>query len=196
MRLLAILGILVVAAGMAAGCSSPPPFNFYTLSAVAGPSGAPSTWVVALGPVTIPGMVDRPEIVVSTGPNAVKLDDFNRWASPLQDNLSHALAEDLSILLGTPQVVINTLPLAAEADLRVAVDVRSFDSTLGDSAALDAVWTIRRVKDKKTLSGHSSVREGVVGGGYPALAGAHSRALAKMSREIADAIIALQRDPA
>ena len=145
-------------------------------------------------PVTLPGTVDRPEFVVSAGPNAVKLDDFNRWASPLQDNLSHALAQDLSTRLGTSQVVVNTLPLAAEADIRVGVDVRSFESTLGDSAALDAVWTIRRVKDKKVQSGHSAVRERVTDAGYDALAGAHSRALAKVSREIADAVIAKQRD--
>jgi uncharacterized lipoprotein YmbA len=150
--------------------------------------------VVALGPVTVPAVVDRPEIVVTTGPNEVNLDDFNRWASPLQDNLSHATADDLALLLGTPHVVLSSLLLAAEPDFRVAIDVRSFDSTLGDSASLDAIWTVRRTRDNKAQTGHSAVRASVTNTGYQAIAAAHSRALAKMSQDIADAILVLQRD--
>jgi uncharacterized lipoprotein YmbA len=156
--------------------------------------GTLSALVVALGPVTVPAVVDRPEIVVTTGPNEVNLDDFNRWASPLQDNLSHAIADDLALELGTPHVVLNSLLLATEPDFRVAIDVRSFESTLGDSASLDAIWTVRRTRDKKAQTGHSAIRERVSNASYQAMAGAHSRVLARMSQDVADAILALQRD--
>lgn len=194
MRLTALLAIVCVATALVAGCATPPPFRYYTLSATAAPYEPASSLVVALGPVLVPAAVDRPEIVVRTGPNEVRLDDFNRWVSPLQDNLSQVIAEDLALSLGTPRVTRSSQPLAANADYRVAVDVRSFESTLGESASLDAIWTIHRTKDKKMQTGHTFVRESVADASYQAIAGAHSRAAARMSRDIAEAIRALQRD--
>jgi uncharacterized lipoprotein YmbA len=197
MRLRVVLAAVPVALGLAAGCSTPPPSRFYTLAATATSAAAPqpSTLVIAVGPVTVPSVVDRPEFVVSTGPNEVRLDDFNRWASPLQDGLSRAVAENLVVILGTPRVVRFPQTLATEPDYRVAVEVRTFESTPGKSAALDAVWTVRRMKDGKTQTGRTSARESVAETGYDALAGAHSRAVARLSQDIANATLALQSAP-
>jgi len=194
MRPTALLGIVCVTIGLATGCATQQPFRYYTLRMAAEPAATASTLVIALGPVTVPAVVDRPEIVVSTGRNELRLDDFNRWASPLQDNLSRVMADDLATLLGAPRVIRFPQPLAADPDYRVAVDVRSFESTLGESASIDAVWTIRRSKDRKTQTGQTSVRERVADPGYEALAGAHSRAAAKVSLDIADAIRRMQRE--
>ncbi len=105
MRPRAGIAIACAAIGLAAGCGTSPPSRFYTLGPTAAPAASTSTLVVAVGPVTIPAVVDRPEFVVNTGPNEVKIDDFNRWAAPLQDGLSRAVAENLVALLGTPRVV-------------------------------------------------------------------------------------------
>ena len=193
MRLRIAFAALPVVVGLAAGCSTPPPSRFYTLAATATSTSAPqpSTLVIAVGPVTVPSVVDRPEFVVSTGPNEVRLDDFNRWASPLQDGLSRAIAENLVAILGTPRVVRFPQTLATEPDFRVAVEVRTFESTPGKSTALDAVWTVRRAKDGKTSTGRTSAREAVSESGYDALAAAHSRAVARLSEDIANATLAL-----
>ena len=194
MRPTALLAIVCMATGLATGCATQQPFRYYTLRVAVEPAAVASTLVIALGPVTVPAVVDRPEIVVSTGRNELKLDDFNRWASPLQDNLFRVIADDLSTLLGSPRVIRFPQPLAADPDYRVAIEVRSFESNLGESAAIDAVWTIRRMKDRKTQTGQTSVRERIADPGYEALAGAHSRAAAKLSQDIADAIRQLQRE--
>ena len=193
MRRRAILAVAIAAAAIAAGCGTSPPSRFYTLSATAAPATTPSTLFVAVGPVTVPAVVDRPEFVVSTGPNELRLDEFNRWASPLQDNLSRAVAENLVAILGTPRVILFPQALASDPDYRVAIEVRTFDSVPGKSAALDAVWTIRRAKDGKTQTGRTSARETVADASYEALAAGHSRAVARLSQEIADAILAMQR---
>jgi len=195
MHLRIVLAALPVVVGLAAGCSTPPPSRFYTLAATATATSTsapqPSTLVIAVGPVTVPSVVDRPEFVVSTGPNEVRLDDFNRWASPLQDGLSRAIAENLVAILGTPRVVRFPQTLATEPDYRVAVEVRTFESTPGKSTALDAVWTVRRAKDGRTSTGRTSARETVTENGYDALAAAHSRAVARLSEDIANATLAL-----
>jgi uncharacterized protein len=194
MRPTALLAIVCVSTWLATGCASQPPFRYYTLRAAVEPAAVASPLVISLGPVTVPSVVDRPEIVVSTGGNELKLDDFNRWASPLQDNLSSVLAEDLATLLGAPSVIRYPQALAGDPDYRVAVDVRRFESTLGEAASIDAVWTIRRTKDRKTQTGQTSVREPIAAPGYEALAAAHSRAAARLSRDIAEAIRKLQRE--
>ena len=109
----------------------------------------------------MPAVVDRPQIVVSTGANQVRLDEFNRWASPLQDNISRVVAENLVAMLGTPRVTLFPQTLSADADYRVAIEVQRFESTPGKSATLDAVWTVRRTKDGKTQTGpHHRARDG------------------------------------
>lgn len=194
MRATALTGIVCVITAFLTACATSPPTRFYTLTATAAPAATPSALVVAVGPVTLPATVDRPEIVVSAGRNELIPDDFHRWASPLQDNFSRVIAEDLGLILGSPRVGRFPPALGVDADYRVFVDVRSFNSTLGEAAAIDAMWTVRRMKDKKTQSGRTVARESTADGSYQALAAAHSQAAAKMSRDIADAIAALQRD--
>ena len=198
MRRIARLCALCALAVLAAGCSTPTS-RLYTLSrapAPATPAAAPMpSATVVVGPVSIPAIVDLPQIVVSTGANSVTLDEFNRWASPLQSNISRVVAENLVTLLGTPRVSQFQQSLNLDADYRVAIEVQSFDSMLGDAATLNAVWVVRRTKDGKAQTGRTSVREPTGAAGYDALAAAHSRALARMSQEIADVIRGLDRAP-
>jgi len=191
MKRVPVFAIACALAVLAAGCASPPA-SFYTLTATAAPGSAPSKLTVAVGPVSVPATIDRPQIVVNTGANQVSIDEFNRWAAPLQDNLQRVVAENLVALLGTSRVTLYPT-LAADLDFRVQVEVRNFESTPGKQALLDAVWTVRRMKDGKSETGRTSVRETPSEGGYGPLAAAHSRAVARMSQDIAEAVRALAR---
>ena len=176
------------------GCRSPQA-HFYMLSATAARATIASSLSIAVGPVSVPVVVDRPEIVVSTSPNEVWPDDFNRWASPIRDSLSRAVAENLAAILGTSRVSLFPQTLSPEADYRVAIDVRRFESTPGKTANLDALWTVRR-KDGTTQTGRTDVTEEVHGNNYGALAAAHSRGIERLSQDIAQGIGALQASDA
>jgi len=190
--------VLCLAVALAASCASSPS-RFYTLSptasAGASSSAATSKLSVVVGPVAIPSIVDLPQIVVSTGPNQVTIDEFNRWASPLPNNISRVVAENLVQLLGTPRVSQFQQSLAADGDYRVAIEVQSFESALGDAATLNAAWLVRRTRDGKSETGRTTVREPTAEKTFDALAAAHSRALSRMSQDIADAVRALDRAP-
>ena len=173
------------------GCASPPA-NFYTLRATAAAGSAQSNISIAVGPVTVPATIDRPQIVVSGSGNQLTIDDFNRWASPVQDNLVRVVADNLVAILGSPRVTLYPT-LATSVDFRVQIEVRNFESAPGKYALLDAVWTVRRMKDGKSETGRSSVREAITESGYDALAAAHSRAVARMSQDIAEAVSTLER---
>jgi hypothetical protein len=179
-------------AAAVAGCASPPS-RFYTLSADAPPGPVTSTAVIAVGPVSVPEVVDRPEIVVRTGPNQVTVDEFNRWASPLQSDIARVVAENLARLLGTPRAAVFVEAPASDAAYRVTIDVQRFESAPGEAATLDAIWAVERTRDSQTRTDRTTVREPAPEAGYDAIAAAHSRAVARLSHDIADAVRALQR---
>jgi hypothetical protein len=182
----AALCILVSALMAVTGCASAPP-KFYSLSSTSTPIGvAPANLAVLVGPISIPASVDRPEFVVEDGANKVDIEEFNRWSAPLNDSIAKVVARDLSALLGTPDVA--TAPLANfNAAYRVTIDVQRFDSIRGQGAMLDAVWVVRKANGD-TRSGRTVAHETVQGDGFDALAAAHSRALARMSADIATVI--------
>jgi uncharacterized protein len=187
-RIIARLVAVALLAASAAGCSTSAPAQFYTLDPTASPNGAPLAHAtVMVGPVSIPAAVDRPQFVVEAAPNRVEVDEFNRWAAPLSDSIARAVAGDLVVQLGTPEVA--TAPLANfNPAYAVTIEVQRFDSIRGQAALLDAVWTVRRTADGETRSGRTTAREPVQGDGFEALAAAHSHALARMSSDIAAAI--------
>ncbi|HEY2486757.1 MAG TPA: PqiC family protein [Candidatus Binataceae bacterium] len=184
--LAAALCIMVSALMAVTGCTSAPP-KFYSLSSTSTPIGlAPANLAVLVGPISIPAGVDRPEFVVQDGGNKVDIEEFNRWSAPLNDSIAKVVAGDLSALLGTPDVA--TAPLANfNAAYRVTIDVQRFDSIRGQGAVLDAVWVVRKANGA-TQTGRTVAHETVQGDSFDALAAAHSRALARMSADIATAI--------
>jgi uncharacterized protein len=170
------------------GCGTSAPPRFYRLDSAATPSGAPSVQTaVMVGPVAVPAAVDRPEFVVQVSPNRIEVEEFDRWAAPLDDGIARAVAGDLSVLLATPNVT--TAPLADfKPAYSVTINVQRFESVKGEVAVVDAVWAVRREAGGKTRSGRTIAQEAAQGEGFDALAAAHSKALAKLSSDIAAAI--------
>jgi len=185
-----LVGTFSLLLGLAGGCASAPS-HFYTLSASGATPKDSSDVSVAVGPVSIPAVVDRPQIVVSIGPNQVRLEEFDRWALPLQNNIARVIAENLTVQLGTPRVTVFPELTSMDADYRAIIDVQRFDSVPGEAATLEALWIVRRMKDAKAERGRTVVREAVQTKDYEALAAGHSRAVARLSRDIADAVGAL-----
>jgi len=172
---------------LAAGCASAPS-RFYTLNSTAKSDGAPAVnYSIVVGPVTVPAEVNRPQFTVQVAPNQVAVDEFNRWAAPLNENIARVVAEDLTTLLAASQV--STLPLANfEPTYRVSIEIQQFESVPGKYATVEAVWVVRKTADKNSLSGHTLATEPVSGDAFDALAAAHSRALTKVSADIAAVI--------
>jgi uncharacterized protein len=185
-----LYGPLVAAAVcLLAACGTSPRPSFYTLSADASLEAAPNTMPlrVIVGPVTVPELVDKPQIVTRREPNEVGINEFARWGEPLKENIARTLAADLSRLLGSDNVSV--YPQGPDVKpYQVRVDVMRFESVPGDSVTLDALWTVRSPDSTARFDGHTVAHESTDGAGFDAIAQAHSRALAQMSRQIAAAI--------
>ena len=142
---------------------------------------------MAVGPVTVPAEVDRPQFTVQIATNRVAVDEFNRWAAPLNENIARVIGGELSTLLGTQRVATGSFA-SFNPDYRVSLEIQKFESVPGKSVQIDAVWLVlRKSVGGVSLSGRTIAVEPAAGD-YDALAAAHSRALAKVSRDIAAAI--------
>jgi uncharacterized protein len=182
------IGVLAFAA--LCGCSTSPTANFYTLSA-AGP-GADAYTVhpisVVVGPVSVPDLVDRPQLVIRVSENQVKLDEFARWADPVKTQIPSVIVADLAQFLDGARV--SAYPQGGDpgATYTVRIEVQRFDGTPGDAATVEALWSVSPPKSVASLTGRTIVREQCAGPGYEALAAAYSTALAAVSRDIAVAL--------
>jgi uncharacterized lipoprotein YmbA len=179
----AIFAGLVAAAGCASATA-----RFYTLDSTATADGAPAVHhAIAVGPVSIPPSVDRPQLVVQVAPNQVTVDEFHRWAGPLDDGVARAVAGNLAVLLGTSEVAVAPVTGFVPTH-RVTIDVQRFDSVPGESVLVEAQWSVRPVAGGAIRSGRTVAREAVQDKTFDAVAAAHSRALARVSSDIAAAI--------
>lgn len=184
--------MLCALAALTAACASSKPTNFYTLSSLTSPSAAiPSKYSISVGPVSVPALVDRSQIVLQNGPNQVYIAEFHRWAAPLKSDIARVVADNLSVLFGAAKVTIFPQQAADDDSYRIVIDIARFESVAGNAATLDAGWTVScRIKGQ-SLNGRTRITEPVSVDNYVELAAAHSRALGKMSTEIAAAIIKL-----
>ena len=161
--------------------------NYYRLDATAAATtgSAASSLSVAVGPVSLPRYLDRPEIVFATGPNEFQVPGDALWLGSLDDNISRTVAADLSRILGSPNVRKSSGP-SFNPRYRVALDIRRFYGISGQDAILDLSWQIQDGASGQVLSRHGAVfREPIIGDGYGPLVAAESRLLRQCAAEIA-----------
>jgi uncharacterized lipoprotein YmbA len=192
--------LILTTAVLLVGCgSSPPPVEFYTLNSLGGmtqqasPADANQNIGIGIGPVEIPKMLDRPQIVTRTGPNKLRVDEFHRWAGPLKEGFARVLAENIGILLATDRVAIYPWEIDFKPNYRIALDIRYFEGQLGENVILEAVWRVSGQKGQEIRIVKTSViKETLSSPDYEALVAAKSQAIAQLSREIVKEIQRLQ----
>lgn len=188
-----LLGVILVWGGGCLGGVSAPT-RFYTLVPMAGPPtaaipiSAERGPAIGVGPVTLPGYLDRREIVTRRGRDEIELGEFDHWSEQLKDGATRVLGENLAILLRTDRVVLLSRRGSHPVQYQVAVDVARFEGAVGAAVTLEARWRILGGDGKELALRRSTVTEVVGAPGYGALVAAMSRALGALSQDIATAI--------
>ena len=174
-----------------AGCSRSPRVTFYTLEPAAGGESAgviQAVPAIAVGPVTLPELVDRPQLVMRVAANRVDILESHRWAEPLKSEIPRLIAENLGRLLGSSRVSSHLQHAGSEAEYRILLDIKRFESSPGEAVTVEAVWSLRKTTGGAPKNGSSMVREPVGTEGYDPLVAAYGRALLAVSRDLATAI--------
>lgn len=187
MRFLAPLIITFI--GVALGCSSPRE-RLYTLAGPEPPAVVTHPMLhVVLGPVTIPAVVDRPQLVVRQSAVRLAVLEQERWAEPLREAVPRLLAETMSSQLRNASVS-GPRTAAPPPDVRVRVEFTRFEAMPGQEVIIEARWWLRGADIKAGMEGTSVARVTVHGGrqDYDAVVAAAASGLDEIGIELSKAV--------
>ncbi|MGX2040405.1 PqiC family protein [Methylocaldum sp. MU1018] len=184
---------MILLIGLCTGCGGSAPARFYTLMPTDDPASARGTVgdgaeVIVVGPVTIPAALDQPQWVVTKSEHEVEVLEQHRWAAPLKDEITGALAARLSRLLGNATIAAYAQSASLDPDVRIQADISRFELIPGDRVVLDALWTIKANDEGAARHGHTRLTIPAAGKDYAGLASAQSRALDAMAQDLAAAL--------
>lgn len=173
-----------------AACLGPraDPSAYYVLAPVPPPAAEPPLAVsIGIGPVTIPGYLDRLQIVTRLGDNELAVSEVDRWGEPLGGSVARTLEANLRALLAGSRYVEYPWYPSEAPDFAVAVDVRRFEVDSSGTVVLDATWRLMR-DGTQIEGGGPRIEEPSAAPGQAAAVAAQSRALGRLSAEIASAV--------
>ena len=155
--------ILLILCLIPAGCISlnpqPDPSRFFALASLpqikermARNFPGTDALTLGIGPVKIPGYLDRAQLVTRVSQNRFAVAENDRWAEPLEENFSRVLGQNLSILLYTDKIVTYPWERNQRPAYQVQVEVLRFEpNAQQQSVELWARWLILD-SEKKTIA--------------------------------------------
>src|SRR5262249_10544843 len=191
--------VLVVTAAVLtlAGCAGvADPTRDYVLSSTSpAPGGSVPTAVssvgVGVGPVLVPGYLNRMQIVARNADDEVEISTYHRWAEPLEAGIAQVLANDLAMQIGSERIAV--FPWRGRIDqvldYQVSVVVLRFEGSPGRQVTLDARWRLVGRDGKELVLRRTTINEPVTHDGYQSLVLGMNRVLRVLADEIAAEIL-------
>ena len=123
-------------------CGSSPPVRYYSLEqidVIAKPDAADSK-IVGLGPLRVPDYLRRSQIVTRGAGANVNIDDFARWAEPLDQAVHGIVANNVDSLLADIIVVAFPYISTVDVDYVVVGRIDRFDVGADGDAIMIVQW--------------------------------------------------------
>ena len=175
---------------MVCACATGRPDNFYVLSAEpqAVSTARSATALQTSLKVTLPSLVDRPEILLNTSPDGVMALEHERWAAPLADLVAQTLGRNLEIRRSDLLIAGQSVNRAGAASVNVAVDIVEVMVRRGQRASIETRWRIFDARSGKEAVGGDAFSAPVNTGGYADVARALSDCLSLLADRLAGLI--------
>jgi uncharacterized protein len=172
------------------------PTRYYVLSSTSPAPGDPmpaavSSAGVGVGPVLVPGYLNRMQIVTRNADDEVEISTYHRWAEPLEAGISQVLANDLAMQIGSERIAVFPWRgrINQTLDYQVAVVVLRFEGSPGRQVTLDARWRLVGRDGKELALKRTTINEPVTQDGYQSLVLGMNRVLRTLAHEIAAEIL-------
>lgn len=188
-RILLILHCIPILALISGCVGNHSKTSFYVLNSISGPSDSihlpKNSGVIGIGPLRIPKYLDRPEIVTRYDRNGIRINEFHQWAGPLKDNVATVVKANLSLLLGTQNIVRYPWKRMAGVQFQIRINLQRLDVE-DRLAVLSADWAIVDVESPSdTPSYRSNIEIPVSGDRYSDKVYAINKALSRFSLDLA-----------
>jgi uncharacterized lipoprotein YmbA len=196
-----LITIILTFSGCLGGPGQTPATRFYVLNSFyssgnksqASPITVLKDAAVGVGPLRLSQALDRPQIILRTSHNEIRVADLDRWAAPLTENITNVLVDNLSVLLSSGQILKFPWKASIPIDYQVVMDITRFDGIPEGNVDLRARWGILGDNGRKVLAkGNSVLTEPVGGDTIAEMVSAQSRLVARLSLDIAEEIKKLE----
>lgn len=176
-------------------CGSSPPIQKYILTPsieldTETLSGKENTEItIGIGSIEFSEYLKRPEIVSFKGNNELNVDQFNRWAEPLEKNFERVLIENLSRLIPTNRIYIFPWQEEEPNSFQITIVVNEFGMRSDSSLVLDARWSVsKKFKRDFLMTQRSFYTENAAGVSIEGKIALLSDLVGKFSSDIANEI--------
>ena len=199
-NILAIVAAAVLFGGCAAFAPKADLSSFYILGALPeldlaaakNPTGFIGSFSVGLGPIEMPGYLDRQQIATRTSTNRLSYSVNDRWAAPLAESFGQAMGQNMSHLLNPAQMSQFPWQSNDAPDYQVKIEVLQFEGNSKQEAWLEARWTVSDRSKKMLVSQNSQLKRHSGSLTTEDLVKAMSETVGDLSREIAKTLLSFE----
>lgn len=163
------------------------PSHFYVLDPIVErvTNGNLKDLIMVVGPITIPGYIDRPQIVTKTKSSELQLAEFDRWAEPMSDMMIRTLAENMKALTGSNSIY--TYPFSSQIDsaYQLRAYIIKFENNQDGNARLVVHWQLRDYNESSKFKNfHSEFKSNAIDTSYSSRIAALNDTLAQFAKEV------------
>lgn len=200
-KILAIVAMWVAFESCSALAPRADPSSFYILGALPeadfaadkNTAGIKANFSLGLGPIELPGYLDRQQIATRTSTNRLSYSENDRWAAPLSESFGRVLEQNISHLLNPARVIQFPWQSNDAPDYQVKIEVLQFEASSNQEALLTARWTVID-RNKKILVGQRSQLNRRAGSlSTEDFVKALSETLGDLSREIVKTLLSFEK---
>jgi uncharacterized lipoprotein YmbA len=181
---------------VAACAGSTTPTNFYTLDYASDSSARGLTKLeiaagtsIGVGPIDLPGLLDRPQIVTRGAGHNVEIAEYERWADGLEADLLRAMVRQLRQQLPTASLSQYPWPQFRKLDYQVRVVVLELEGVLGGDTVFSGNWSIANGEGEAELQSTAfSFRDKADGPTHQDLVVSYRRLATSLTNQIAIAL--------
>ncbi len=148
---------------------------------------------LGIGPVEIPRMLNRPQIIYRKNNNEILLSEQNQWAGSLREEIQGILIERAMQVSGSQAIMHYpwARDLRPEFEARIRID--RLDGELGKEIILEAHWDLLTQKDKRLITSRKSRHQiNLESNDFLSYVVAQQAALTKLADEIVAEVISFQ----
>lgn len=189
-----MVGALALVLVSMAGCAASADHTRFYVLAPSDPQGAagverpgPRDLRIGIRNVELPRYLERPGIVTRASANRLEVADLHQWGAPLRQAVPAILAENVSRLVPTDQVLVFPWGRAFAPDAQVSVEISQLEGTVGGESVLVARWRVLARSGQDVTIGSVRFTE-PSGSDYESLVAAQSRLIGRLSGDIAAAV--------
>lgn len=178
--------LLVFLSTLLTACSlSPSSSRFYSIAPLAAQALKSRPQLsLGIGPVQIPRLLRRPQLIVRKSPTEIDLVEKHQWGGSLREDLTRAFTDNLATLLGTEKIETYPWKHDFKPNYQIRINIEQLDGDLDKTVTLKARWRLMR-SHKVIKVKHSTIQVAVNGKDYNAYVKAQSEAVYRLSQEIA-----------